>query len=248
MKTSLFKSYSRTELENKILLRQLLYIFIKTTVTLIIPLYTIIYLKIDNFFVIVMVILMSSYLYFHFLPYRKVNYARVIGFLALHCNIFFLVKMMDLSKTFGFIEELVCVLLIGIWVLKETYIYRNFKKRFFKKGQLNDNEIRFDGLLLRRIKENIYELAPANNFNDNSDSERPKVLFEVKECIVGDVDTFLQSPPVVSIKRRIRLLNGHEAVDSGIQYYFYQNVNEISKDEILLTSLVKDKEVTVKCD
>lgn len=82
MKTSLFKSYSRTELENKILLRQLLYIFIKTTVTLIIPLYTIIYLKIDNFFVIIMVILMSSYLYFHFLPYRKVNYARAIGFLA----------------------------------------------------------------------------------------------------------------------------------------------------------------------
>ena len=248
MKTSLFKSYSRTELESKILLRQLLYIFIKTTVTLIIPLYTIIYLKIDNFFVIVMVILMSSYLYFHFLPYRKVNYARAIGFLALHCNIFFLVKMMDLSKTFGFIEELVCVLLIGIWVLKETYIYRNFKRRFFKKGQLNDNEIRFDGLLLRRIKENIYELAPANNFDDNSDSERPKILFEVKECIVGDVDTFLQSPPVVSIKRRIRLLNGHEAVDSGIQYYFYQNVNEISKDEILLTSLVKDKEIAVKCD
>ena len=156
--------------------------------------------------------------------------------------------MMDLSKTFGFIEELVCVLLIGIWVLKETYIYRNFKRRFFKKGQLNDNEIRFDGLLLRRIKENIYELAPANNFDDNSDSERPKILFEVKECVVGDVDTFLQSPPVVSIKRRIRLLNGHEAVDSGIQYYFYQNINEISKDEILLTKLVKDKEIAVKCD
>lgn len=244
MKASLFTSFSREELERKIMIRQLLYIFLKTIVTLILPLLTIVFLKIENFFVVVFIIGMSAYLYYHFLPYKKVDYGKAIGLLALHCNALFLVKLMGYSTNFGFPEKLVCVLILGIWLFKETYLYTNYKKKIKKKVYLKDDDIKFDGLLLRRIKENIYELALPSGSNDT----HPPVLYEVKECIVGDLDTIIQAPPVVSIRRKITFKKDNEDVDTGIHFYFFQDINEIPKEEILLTGLVKPKEISAKCD
>ena len=224
MKSSLFKEYSRKELERKILLRQLIYILFKTIVTLIIPLYVILILKVQNILLFGLIIGLSGFLYFHFLPYRKVDYSRSIAFLALHLNIIFLVKMMELSKTFGLIEEILCGVLILIWIVKEFYIYKNFKKKVTQRNQFKDDEIKFDSFLLRRIKENIYELSVSTG-NGNV----PKVLFEVKECIVGDLDTMIQAPPVVSICRQITIeKEGEESdIQSGIQYYYFQNIEEL---------------------
>lgn len=229
MKSSLFKEYSREELERKILLRQLIYILFKTIVTLIIPLYVIFILKVQNILLLGLIIGLSGFLYFHFLPYKKVDYSRSIAFLALHLNIIFLVKMMELSKTFGLIEEILCGLLILIWLLKEIYIYRNFKRRVTQRSQFKDDEIKFDSFLLRRIKENIYELSVSTG---NEYQYQPKVLFEIKECIVGDLDTIVQSPPVVSICRKISLNKEeeNEGIDSGIQYYYFQNIEELLRD------------------
>lgn len=229
MKSSLFKEYSREELERKILLRQLIYILFKTIVTLIIPLYVIFILKVQNILLLGLIIGLSGFLYFHFLPYKKVDYSRSIAFLALHLNIIFLVKMMELSKTFGLIEKILCGLLILIWIIKEVYIYKNFKRRVTQRSQFKDDEIKFDSFLLRRIKENIYELSVSTG---NEYQYQPKVLFEIKECIVGDLDTIVQAPPVVSICRKISLNKEeeNEGIDSGIQYYYFQNIEELLRD------------------